>query len=192
MPKNHSPFIVLAVFGICQFLPVAECASSRGLPQDRIDLVLEFQDQLNRSFRCDYSVIVGRTSRYASSSSAGIVLLDREFLELADSGSLFFAIVHEYAHAFLGHDLRLLNATGDPGEGWGEPWRMLELRRRFEKEADGIAARKARQFGYDLELFARFLLDQSDPEKGYPLESRIYSKPKDRVEYILAVYRSAQ
>jgi hypothetical protein len=166
-------------------------ASSPWVSQERRRLVHEIQQALNHSFGCDYAVVVGSTSRYASSNSAGIILVDRDFLQSADRGSLFFAMAHEYAHAFLGHDLQLHEASAEIDTNGSSPSRLSELRRRFEREADGIAARKAKECGIVLDDFVHFLVTQSDPEKGSSPEDRVYSKPKERAEYIVAVYRSA-
>jgi len=165
--------------------------SATGLSRERMKLVLSFQDELNRSFGCEYVVAMSQTEKYATGSSAGIILVDRDFLLTADSGSLFFAIAHEYAHAYLGHDLQLYQASAQSAELGSSPSKLADLMRRFEKEADGIAARKAKECGVSLDLFVRFLLTQSDPEKGLSPLDRIYSRPKDRVDYIVAVYRSA-
>jgi hypothetical protein len=165
--------------------------SALALTRERMKLVLDFQDELNRSFGCEYVVAVSQTQKYATGSSAGIILVDRDFLSTADSGSLFFAIAHEYAHAYLGHDLQLYQASFELTQYGSSPSKLTDLRRRFEKEADGIAARKAKECGVSLDLFVHFLLTQSDPEKGLSPLERIYSRPKDRVEYIVAVYRSA-
>jgi hypothetical protein len=100
-------------------------------------------------------------------------------------------MAHEYAHAFLHHDLQLREASVEVDADGSGLLRLSELRRRFEREADGIAARKAKQCGIPVDHFVRFLLAQSDPEKGFSPEDRVYSKPKERAEYIVAVYRSA-
>ena len=91
----------------------------------------------------------------------------------------------------MGHDLQLYEASAELAEYGYSPSRLAELRRRFEKEADGIAARKTRQYGLTLDHFVEFLLAQADPEKGLSTDQRIYSRPKERAEYIVAVYRSA-
>ena len=72
-----------------------------------------------------------------------------------------------------------------------KPNHLLRLWRRYEKEADGIAARKAKQMGIDIRSVISFILKAPDPEKGVPSNMRVYSKPKDRAGYILAVYQSS-
>ena len=164
--------------------------SSSGLSTERIQWVREIQDKLNASFQCEYSVSVGKTRKFATSTSAGLILIDREFLKGADKDRLFFALAHEYAHAYLEHDLRLYDHhSGEKLDG--ESRNLVEIRRRFEKEADGIAARKAKQLGFDINNILEFILTMPDIERGIPAEFRIYLRPRDRAEYVLAVYHSS-
>lgn len=184
---------VLTAAAWLSLLPiVVHGTNSTGLTPERMRRLVDFQDALNRSFGCDYVVAVGQTTRYATGSSAGIILVDKDFVSTVDSGSLFFAIAHEYAHAYLAHDIQLFEASAELNRSGYNLSRLTDLRRRFEKEADGIAARKTRQYGLTLDHFVQFLLTHDDPEKGLSPAERIYSRPKDRAEYIVAVYRSAR
>ena len=166
---------------------------SAGLSSERIDLLKEIQGKLNASFQCDYSISVGKTRKFATSTSGGLILIDREFLKIADKDRLFFALAHEYAHAYLQHDLRLFDHSSEGKEDKldGFSQTLVETRRRFEKEADGIAARKAKQLGFDIGNILNFIVTMPDLEKGVPAESRVYSSPRDRAEYVLAVYQSS-
>ncbi len=190
MHRSFNPVLIVAAWiGLSAIAGFG--SSSTGLTAERMRRIVDFQDALNRSFGCEYVVSVGQITRYATSNSAGIILVDKDFISTVDSGSLFFAIAHEYAHAFLGHDLQLYEASAElAGYGYS-PSRLADLRRRFEKEADGIAARKTKQYGLTLDHFVEFLLTQADPERGLSPDQRIYSRPKERAEYIVAVYRSA-
>lgn len=166
---------------------------SSGLSTERIDWVKEIQNQLNASFQCEYSISVGKTRKVATSTSGGLILIDREFLKIADKDRVFFVLAHEYAHAYLQHDLRLFDPFPDGKEDKsnGRSRTLMETRRRFEKEADGIAARKAKQLGFDISNILDFILTMPDSEKGIPADSRVYSSPRDRAEYVLAVYQSS-
>jgi len=74
--------------------------------------------------------------------------------------SPIFALAHEYAHAYLQHDLRLFDPVheGKNDKSGGHSQTYVETRRRFEKEADGIAARKAKQLGFDINNILEFIL----------------------------------
>jgi hypothetical protein len=161
-----------------------------GIRPDRIQLIKEIQGRLNRSFQCDFSVSIGETRKYATGNSGGIIIIDKSFLESADRERIFFAIAHEYAHAYLEHDILVYEHLSHRSED-SDSKSLVEVRRRCEKEADGIAARKAKQMGFSIESILEFILAQSDPEKGVPPEYRVYSKPRERAEYILAVYQSS-
>ncbi|MFN8009071.1 MAG: hypothetical protein U0V70_19000 [Terriglobia bacterium] len=164
-----------------------------GLSSERVDWLKEIQEKLNASFQCDYSISVGKTRKFATSTSAGIILVDREFLRAADKDRLFFALAHEYAHAYLQHDLQLFEVPleGKEEKADGKIRSLVETRRRFEKEADGIAARKAKQLGFDINNILEFILTMPDFEKGVPAGSRVYLSPRDRADYVLAVYQSS-
>jgi Zn-dependent protease with chaperone function len=162
---------------------------ARTVSHERIQLIKEIQERLNLSFRCDFSISIGNTRKYAMANSGGVIIVDRSFLESADRGRIFFAIAHEYAHAYLEHDVRLFEFSRP--EGFLTSKSIAEIRRQFEKEADGIAARKAKEMGYSIQSILAFILAQPDPEKGLPPEHRVYSKPKERADYILAVFQSS-
>src|SRR5262245_66659643 len=91
------------------FLGAAQAldASIQTVPAERIKLIKEIQARLNVSFQCEFSISIGETRKYAMANSSGIIIVDRAFLETADRGRIFFAIAHEYAHAYLQHDVRL-------------------------------------------------------------------------------------
>jgi hypothetical protein len=165
-------------------------ASVRPVSPEMIRLIKEIQQRLNLSFQCEFSISIGDTRKHAMANSGGIIIVDRSFLESADRGRIFFAIAHEYAHAYLEHDLRLFDVT-EAREAESSK-SLVEIRRRFEKEADGIAARKAKEMGFSIESILEFILAQPDPEKGLPPEHRVYSKPRERADYILTVYQSSQ
>jgi hypothetical protein len=165
--------------------------SRSGVTPERIKLVKEIQEKLNLSFGCAFSVSIGQTRKYATANSSGIIIVDTTFLQTANKGSIFFAIAHEYAHAYLQHDIQMYEQSPTLENSVPSPMNLIEVRRRFEKEADGIAARKAKQMGFDINSIINFILDCSDPERGIPAESRVYSKPRERVNYILAVYQSS-
>jgi hypothetical protein len=158
---------------------------------EQIRLVKEIRDRLNLSFRCEFSVFIGRTRKFATANSSGVIIVDRVFLQASDRDQVFFAIAHEYAHAYLQHDLRIFDSRPNAFRIDPDPKRLAEMRRQFEKEADGIAARKAKQMGFNIESTLEFILGGSDPEKGIPTENRVYSKPRERADYILAVYQSS-
>jgi hypothetical protein len=162
------------------------CQGSKAeIPVERVQLLEEIQQRLNLSFRCGFSVFIGQTRKYATTNSSGIIIIDRSFLQSADRGSIFFAIAHEYAHAYLQHDIRVYEHTQE------SPKKINDVRRAFEKEADGIAARKAKQMGFNIESIIAFILSSPDSEKGIPPEHRVYSRPRERADYILAVYQSS-
>jgi hypothetical protein len=167
--------------------------SSSGLSPERIFWLKEIQNQLNASFQCEYSISVGKTRKLATSTSGGLILVDREFLKIADKDRLFFALAHEYAHAYLQHDVRIFDTVpeGKEDKSNGHSRTFVETRRQCEKEADGIAARKAKQLGFDINNILDFILTMPDSEKGIPAESRVYSSPRDRAQYVLAVYQSS-
>jgi hypothetical protein len=165
-------------------------ASVRSISPERVRLLKEIQEKLNLSFQCEFSVSIGETRKYATANSGGIIIIDKSFLETADRGRIFFAIAHEYAHAYLEHDIRLFEHVALP-EGSSETRNMAEIRRRFEKEADGIAARKAKEMGFPIESILEFILSQPDPEKRLHPDFRAYCKPRERADYILAVYQSS-
>jgi hypothetical protein len=165
-------------------------ASVQTVPAERIKLIKEIQARLNISFQCEFSISIGETRKYAMANSSGIIIVDRAFLESADRGRIFFAIAHEYAHAYLQHDIRLYEHLLQPIDQL-PPKNLPEIRRRFEKEADGIAARKAKEMGFPIESILEFILTQPDAEKGFHPDLRAYCKPKDRANYILAVYQSS-
>jgi len=181
--------IILLTF----LIRIWESFSSAGLSSERIDWLKKIQYQLNASFQCEYSISVGKTRKFATSTSGGLILIDREFLKIADKDRLFFALAHEYAHAYLQHDLRIFDPIlqGKEGKLNGHSQTLVETRRRCEKEADGIAARKAKQLGFDINNILDFILTMSDSEKGIPAELRVYSSPRDRADYVLAVYQSS-
>lgn len=165
-------------------------ASTRSLSPERVRLIKEIQEKLNDSFRCEFSISVGQTRKYATANSSGIIIVDRSFLETADRGRIFFAIAHEYAHAYLEHDVRLFEHLFSPEIKSGKR-NLLEIRRQCEKEADGIAARKAKEMGFPIESILEFILTQPDPEKGFHPDLRAYCKPRERANYILAVFQSS-
>ena len=190
--RLNSLFQILIVL-LAVILPSWGTIASTGLSSERIYWLKEIQSQLNASFQCEYSISVGKTRKVATSTSGGLILIDREFLKIADKDRLFFALAHEYAHAYLQHDLRLFDPVheGKNDKSGGHSQTYVETRRRFEKEADGIAARKAKQLGFDINNILEFILTMPDSEKGIPAESRVYSSPRDRAEYVLAVYQSS-
>jgi hypothetical protein len=165
-------------------------ASIQTVPAERIKLIKEIQARLNVSFQCEFSISIGETRKYAMANSSGIIIVDRAFLESADRGRIFFAIAHEYAHAYLQHDVRLYEHLSKPLDQ-SPPKKLPEIRRRFEKEADGIAARKAKEMGFPIESILEFILTQPDAEKGFHPDLRAYCKPRDRANYIQAVYQSS-
>ena len=164
--------------------------SIQTVPAERIKLIKEIQARLNISFQCEFSISIGETRKYAMANSSGIIIVDRAFLESADRGRIFFAIAHEYAHAYLQHDVRLYEHLSKP-VGQLPPKNLPEIRRRFEKEADGIAARKAKEMGFPIESILEFILTQPDAEKGFHPDLRAYCKPRERAAYIVAVYQSS-
>lgn len=167
------------------------CESSiQTVPAERIKLIKEIQERLNLSFQCEFSISIGQTRKYAMANSSGIIIVDRAFLESADRGRIFFAIAHEYAHAYLQHDVLLYEHLSKP-IGNSPPKNLAEIRRRFEKEADGIAARKAKEMGFPIESILEFILSQPDAEKGFHPDLRAYCKPRERANYIMAVYQSS-
>ncbi|MCI0620449.1 MAG: hypothetical protein L0387_02040 [Acidobacteria bacterium] len=170
-------------------VPVAN-ASLHTVPAERIQLIKEIQKRLNISFQCEFSISIGQTRKYAMANSSGIIIVDKAFLETADRGRIFFAIAHEYAHAYLEHDVRLYEHLSKPID-YSAPKNLPEIRRRFEKEADGIAARKAKEMGFPIESILDFILTQPDAEKGFHPDLRAYCKPRERAAYILAVYQSS-
>lgn len=170
---------------------VRTCESSiQTVPAERIKLIKEIQERLNLSFQCEFSISIGQTRKYAMANSSGIIIVDRAFLESADRGRIFFAIAHEYAHAYLQHDVLLYEHLSKP-IGNSPPKNLAEIRRRFEKEADGIAARKAKEMGFPIESILEFILSQPDAEKGFHPDLRAYCKPRERASYIMAVYQSS-
>ena len=196
IPRYSSHFKVPIIFLtilIALLVRVWEPFGSTGLSSERINWLKEIQNQLNASFQCEYSISVGKTRKLATSTSGGLILVDREFLKIADKDRLFFALAHEYAHAYLQHDLRIFDPIlqGKEDKLNGHSSTLVETRRRCEKEADGIAARKAKQLGFDINNILEFILTMSDSEKGIPPELRVYSSPRDRAEYVLAVYQSS-
>ena len=172
---------VCALVGV----PAILKASRAEVAAERMHLVKEIQQKLNLSFQCDFSVFIGQTRKYATTNSSGVIMIDKSFLQSADRGSIFFAIAHEYAHAYLQHDIRMY------ADAQHSSRKMSDVRRAFEKEADGIAARKAKQMGFDIESIMVFILSSPDSEKGIPSEQRVYSRPRERADYILAVYQSS-
>ena len=166
-------------------------ASKAGIAPERIQLIKEIQNRLNVSFQCEFSVSIGQTRKYATANSSGIIIVDSSFLQTADRSSIFFAIAHEYAHAYLQHDVRMLEQLLATNPSHSGSSKLTEVRRQFEKEADGIAARKAKQMGFAIESLLDFILASPDSEKGIPPENRVYSKPRERADYILAVYQSS-
>lgn len=175
------PILVWALVG----MPTALEASRAEVTAERIQLLQEIQQQLNLSFQCDFSVFIGQTRKHATANSSGAIMIDSSFLRRADRATIFFAIAHEYAHAYLEHDIRMYARTQRSAK------ELTDVRRAFEKEADGIAARKAKQMGFDIEGIMAFILSSPDSEKGIPLEHRVYSRPRDRADYIFAVYQSS-
>src|SRR4026207_2467272 len=93
---------------------LAANASIQTVPAERIKLIKEIQARLNVSFQCEFSISIGETRKYAMANSSGIIIVDRAFLESADRGRIFFAIAHEYAHAYLQHDVRLYEHLSKP------------------------------------------------------------------------------
>jgi len=170
-------------------VPVSQ-ASIQTVPAERIRFIKEIQERLNVSFQCEFSISIGQTRKYAMANSSGIIIVDRAFLETADRGRIFFAIAHEYAHAYLQHDVLLYEHLSKP-ISHSVPKNLAETRRRLEKEADGIAARKAKEMGFPIESILEFILTQPDAEKGFHPDLRAYCKPKERANYILAVYQSS-
>jgi len=92
----------------------ASQASVQTVPAERIKLIKEIQERLNISFQCEFSISIGQTRKYAMANSSGIIIVDRAFLETADRGRIFFAIAHEYAHAYLQHDVSLYEHLSKP------------------------------------------------------------------------------
>ncbi|MEW5977769.1 MAG: hypothetical protein AB1898_18400 [Acidobacteriota bacterium] len=173
----------------CLLLVGSLQASKNSVFHERVQLVKEIETRLNTSFQCEFSVSIGKTRKYATTNSSGIIIIDRSFLQTADRDRIFFALAHEYAHAYLEHDVLLFQHLKKSRTQDG--YRLAEVRRRLEKEADGIAARKAKQMGFSVDSVIQFILANPDPEKGLALSHRAYSKPRDRADYILAVYRSS-
>jgi len=170
---------------------VLEGSKERTSPE-QIRLVREIRDRLNLSFQCEFSVFIKQTRKFATANSSSIIIVDRAFLQSSDRDRIFFAIAHEYAHAYLQHDLRIFEPeTSAISSTSSDERKVVEMRRQFEKEADGIAARKAKQMGFSIESTIEFILASPDPEKGLPAENRVYSKPRERADYILAVYQSS-
>ena len=172
---------VWALMGV----PTISKASRAEVTATQMQLVGEIQQKLNRSFQCNFSVFLGQTLKYATANSSGVIMIDRSFLQTANRSTIFFAIAHEYAHAYLQHDVRLYGLPEQSSK------KSTDVRRAFEKEADGIAARKAKQMGFDIESIITFILSSPDSEKGVPSEHRVYSTPRERADYILAVYQSS-
>src|SRR2546422_2302016 len=189
-PMRKISFLVVTVMLLLASVKFLE-ASKVGIAPERIQLIKEIQSRLNVSFQCEFSVSIGQTRKYAMANSSGIIIVDSSFLQTADRSSIFFAIAHEYAHAYLQHDVRMLEQLLATNHSQSGSSKLLEVRRQFEKEADGIAARKAKQMGFAIEALVDFILAGPDPEKGIPPENRVYSKPRERADYILAVYQSS-
>jgi Zn-dependent protease with chaperone function len=183
MMKNLSMLAisVCALMGV----PTVAKASRVEVAATRMQLVGEIQQKLNGSFQCNFSVFLGQTLKYATGNSSGVIMIDRSFLQTADRGMIFFAMAHEYAHAYLEHDVRLYGQTQQSSK------QLTDAKRAFEKEADGIAARKAKQMGFDIESIITFILSSHDSEKGVPSEHRVHPRPRERADYILAVYQSS-
>jgi|SRR5439155_12168793 len=175
----------ITICAIVGMLEVSKDSRAGVITAEQIQLVKEIQQKLNLSFQCDFSVFIGETRKYATANSSGVILIDKSFLQSADPGSIFFAIAHEYAHAYLQHDIRMY------GHAQQDSRKLSDVRRALEKEADGIAARKAKQMGFDIESIMTFILGSPDSEKGIPPEYRVYSRPRERADYILAVYQSS-
>jgi hypothetical protein len=178
----------LLILLLCSQCLILQGAKERSTPE-QIRLVKEIRDRLNLSFQCEFSVFIGRTRKFATANSSGVIIVDRAFLQTSDRDQVFFAIAHEYAHAYLQHDLRIFDSG--PNAFGIDPGKLVDMRRQFEKEADGIAARKAKQMGFSIESIIDFILGSPDQEKGMPAENRVYSKPRERADYILAVYQSS-
>ncbi|MSO23271.1 MAG: hypothetical protein EXQ58_08480 [Acidobacteria bacterium] len=85
----------------------AFAASIQTVPVETLKLIKEIQGRLNVSFHCEFSISIGQTRKYAIANSSGIIIVDRAFLETADRGRICFAIAHEYAPAYLQHDVGL-------------------------------------------------------------------------------------
>jgi hypothetical protein len=183
---------VLVIISLVFFLKTLVLESSKGgTTLEQMELIREIQDKLNLSFQCAFSVSIGETKKFATGNSSGIIIVDRGFLQTGDRDRVFFAVAHEYAHAYLQHDLQIYDQTPRPGLSDQSSTKLVEIRRQFEKEADGIAARKAKQMGFRIESILGFILSSPDPERGIPPENRVYSRPRERAEYILAVYQSS-
>jgi len=181
-----NPFLLAIATWALMGVPTVARASRAEVTASRMRLVGEIQQKLNRSFQCNFSVLLGQTLKYATANSSGVIMIDRAFLQTADRSTIFFAMAHEYAHAYLQHDIRLYGQTQQSSK------ESSSMRRAFEKEADGIAARKAKQMGFDIESVIAFILSGHDAEKSVPSEYRVHSRPQERADYILAVYRSSQ
>jgi hypothetical protein len=171
-------------------VPILQGSKETTTPE-QVRLVKEIRDRLNLSFRCEFSVFIGSTRKFATANSSGVIIVDRTFLRNSDRDRVFFAIAHEYVHAYLQHDLRIFDSGPSATRADLDPKKLAEMRRQFEKEADGIAARKAKEMGFTVESTVEFILNSPDPEKGLPTENRVYSKPRERADYILAVYQSS-
>lgn len=169
---------------------ILQASKDQSTPE-QIRLLKEIRDRLNLSFQCEFSVFIGRTRKFAMANSSGVIIVDRAFLQSSDRDRVFFAIAHEYVHAYLQHDLRIFDSGTTEAGIELDPGKLVDMRRQFEKEADGIAARKAKLMGFSIESTIEFILSSPDPEKGIPAENRVYSKPRERADYILAVYQSS-
>ena len=180
-----NPYMLAMTVCALMGLPATSKASRTEITATRMQWVGEIQQKLNCSFQCNFSVFLGQTLKYATGNSSGVIMIDRSFLQTADRATIFFAMAHEYAHAYLQHDIRLYGQTQQGSR------KSTDVRRAFEKEADGIAARKAKQMGFDIESIMTFILSMPDSERGIPSEHRVYSRPRERADYILAVYQSS-
>jgi hypothetical protein len=135
---------------------ILQASKDQSTPE-QIRLVKEIRDRLNLSFQCEFSVFIGRTRKFAMANSSGVIIVDRAFLQSSDRDRVFFAIAHEYVHAYLQHDLRIFDSgTAEAGIEL-DPGKLVDMRRQFEKEADGIAARKAKQMGFSIESTIEFI-----------------------------------
>ena len=179
-----NPYMLAMTVCALMGLPATSKASRTEITATRMQWVGEIQQKLNRSFQCNFSVFLGQTLKYATGNSSGVIMIDRSFLQTADRDTIFFAMAHEYAHAYLQHDIRLYGQTQQGSK------KSTDVRRAFEREADGIAARKARQMGFDIGSIITFILSSYDSEKGVPSERRVRTRPRERADYILAVYQS--
>jgi len=188
--KRHCFWVIFVLILTGPQSLMLQGAKERSTPE-QIRLVKEIRDRLNLSFQCEFSVFIGKTRKFATANSSGVIIVDQAFLQTSDRDRVFFAIAHEYAHAYLQHDLRIFEPETNSEGSLPDLKKLVEMRRQFEKEADGIAARKAKQMGFSIESIIEFILGSPDPEKGLPGENRVYSKPRERADYILAVYQSS-